>query len=147
MGSQTTPTTTRYRDTIIQMFLDSTTGESYAEGRLKTTRVNDDTVALIAYHKHKIAEYRESDGTVTLFTGHYGQTSETVNRYIARTAALAGEREGRSVIPVETSPDVRARPVTDSAQYIGEYVDIQGSMSDADRMAVREVNDALRSAF
>lgn len=137
-------TTTRVRDSLINMFLDNTSDEVYAEGRLKTERQGD-TLALIAYHREKIAEYDESAGTVTVFAGHHGNVSDTVNRYISRVVKIAGQRNDRDVILTELAPNVRMRPVAQSARNIGQYVRFGGELSPAEKREVRDVNAALKA--
>lgn len=137
-------TTTKVRDSLINMFLDNTEGEVYAQGRLKTVR-NGDTLSLIAYHREKIAEYDEPTGTVTVFAGHHGNVSQTVNRYISRVVKIAGRRNDRQVILTELSPNVRMRPVATAARNIGQYVRFGGELSPAEKREVREVNKALKA--
>lgn len=137
-------TTTRVRDSLINMFLDNTSGEVYANGRLKTVREGD-SLALISYHKEKLAEYDESAGTVTVFAGHHGNVSQTVNRYISRVVKLAGERTDRDVVLTELAPNTRMQPVAASARNIGEYVDFGRPLSDAEKREVRDVNEALKA--
>lgn len=136
-------TTTRKRDSLIQMFLDGTADEVYADGRLKT-RQSGDTIELIAYHREKIAEYHEASGQVTVFAGHHGNVSQTVTRYVSRVVNLAGERNGREVILTELAPNTRLQPAAEAAQFIGEYVGFGRPMSDAERKAVDTVNRNLR---
>lgn len=126
------------------MFLDATVGEVYAEGRLKTVTAGS-SVALVAYHREKLAEYDEESCTVMVFAGHHGNVSETVNRYIARIIKLAGQRQDREVILTELAPNVRYQPVAQSARNIGEYIDFGRSLSDAEKREVRDVNEALKA--
>jgi hypothetical protein len=137
-------TTIRNRDSLINMFLDSTKGEVYAEGRLKTVQEGD-SIALIAYHREKIAEYNESTGNVTVFAGHHGNVSQTVNRYISRVVKIAGKRKDREVILTELAPNVRMQPIAQSARNIGEYVSFGQPLSPAEKREVRDVNAALRA--
>jgi len=139
----TKATTTKNRDSLISMFLDNTDAEVYADGRLKTRR-SGTVLELIAYHREKIAEYDESDGSVTVFGGHHGNVSETVNRYISRVVKMTAKRDNRRVILTELAPNVRMRPIAQSARNIGEYVGFGGKMSPAERREVRNVNSALR---
>ncbi len=139
-----TTTTTKVRDSLINMFLDNTEGEVYANGRLKTVREGE-TLALIAYHREKIAEYHEPSGEVTVFSGHHGNVSQTVNRYISRVVKLAGQRNDRDVILTELSPNVRMRPVATAARNIGQYVRYGGELSPAEKREVRDVNEALKA--
>jgi len=137
-------TTTRVRDSLINMFLDNTEGEVYAEGRLKTISEGS-TVSLIAYHREKIAEYDESIGQVTVFAGHHGNVSQTVNRYISRVVKIAGQRDNHEVILTELSPNTQMRPVATAARNIGEYVRFGGELSPAEKREVRDVNHALKA--
>lgn len=139
-------TTTLVRDSLITMFLDNTEDEVYAQGRLKTRRNSDGTLSLIAYHREVIAEYDEESGRVTVFAGHHGNVSQTVDRYISRVVKLGGQRNGRNVILTETAPTARRQPVSRSAQFIGEYVGHGRPQSPAERKAVRTVNESLKLA-
>ena len=137
-------TTTKVRDSLINMFLDNTEGEVYANGRLKTVQEGN-TISLIAYHREKIAEYNESTGNVTVFAGHHGNVSQTVNRYISRVVKIAGQRTGREVILTELAPNTQMRPVATAARNIGQYVRFGQELSPAEKREVRDVNAALKA--
>lgn len=136
-------TTSHKRDDVIQMFLDATADEVYGYGRLKTRR-SGSVVELIAYHREKIAEYDESSGKVIVHSGHHGNASRTVDRYLSRVIKLAGERSNRDVVLTELAPNTRLQPAAEAAQFIGEYVAFDRSHSPAEKKAVRTVNRALR---
>lgn len=139
----TVNTTTRQRDSLIQMFLDGTADEVYADGRL-VTRETENGVELIAYGWNKIAEYNPQTDTVTLFAGHAGNVSKTVTRYVNVVHEIAGKRESRTVnVIADAAPNV-SRPPAEAAQFIDQYVGFGREMSAAEKKAVDTVNRALR---
>jgi hypothetical protein len=138
-------TTTQTRDTLIQMFLDATSGEVYAQGRLKTQQSGENTVELIAYNWNKIAEYNEATDTVTIFGGHSGNVSQTVTRYVNLVQEMAGKSENHSVnLLADVAPNV-ARPPAQSVQFIDNYRSFSGSPSSVEQWATTVVNRTLRS--
>ena len=108
-------------------------------------RVTRESVQLISYHRELIAEYHEASGRVTVFAGHHGNVSKTVNTYISRVVKLAGERKDREVILTELSPNVRMRPVAVSAENIGNDVGRGRELSGAEKRIQRRKNEALRN--
>jgi hypothetical protein len=64
--TEVNPTTTMNRANLIEMFLDGTAGEVYAQGRLVTQDEGEGVVSLIAYGWNKIAEYDETEQSVTI---------------------------------------------------------------------------------
>jgi len=140
-------TTTQKRDSLIEMFLDSTEGEAYNFGRLFTRSAGENTTELIAYGWNKIAEYNSSTDNVTVYGGHVDNISETVDRYVKRTYESADEREGRTVnLIMDAAPNVGERPPAESAQFINQYKSFSGSDSPVESWASEKVNKAVRSA-
>lgn len=138
-------TTTNKRNQLLEMFLDASGREAYAQGRLKTRRT-EDGVELVAYHEHVLARVNIATDEITLFTGHYGAHSETVDKYISALGRLLNLREGFSVNVLEGhAPTTGHGYVAESGQYIGEYVNPWGQQSPAERNIVQSVNEALRS--
>jgi hypothetical protein len=126
------------------MFLDATPNEVYADGRLKT-EPTENGVQLIAYNQHILAEVNRAADEITLFTGHYGQQSQSVSRYVHFLGKLLNERENFAVTVIgERAPNVSNSWVPDSAQYIGAYISGYDNMSAVERQAYNTVNDALR---
>lgn len=137
-------TTTTNRDSIVQMFLDATSGESYAKGRLVTREAGENRVELIAYGWNKIAEYDESTDTVTLFAGHAGNVSKTVTRYVNLVHEIAGKRQSRTVnVLADAAPNV-GRPPAESAQFIANYRSFSGEPSSVEEWATAVVERALQ---
>lgn len=118
------PTTTRNREEIIQMFLDATPNEVYADGRLYTRPTDDDTIELVAYGNEVLAEVDNGANEVRLYLGHHSTVSRTVTEYVKTLGSVLSMTEGRTVdIRANESPTrgIGAR-VSQSAQYIGKYV-------------------------
>lgn len=136
---------TTKRDSLIQMFLDASDDEVYADGRLYTRRTGENTVELIAYLRHKIAEYDESTNTVTIFAGHEGNVSPTVTKYVRLVREMAGVRESRTMnVLLSAAPNVGDRPPAEAAKFINNYKSFSGSDSSVERWATETVNKALR---
>lgn len=133
------PTTTRKVSTIIEMFADATTGESYAENRLMTRETESGNVALIGYGWQTLAEYDETEDQVTVFFGHKG-VSKTATRWLNKILSIAAER--RNVQISHESPVVRDPPK--ASNYIGEYVRDFKNMSPVEETAVAIVERSLR---
>jgi hypothetical protein len=142
-------TTTENRETLIQMFLDGSSNEVYADGRLITRESGESTVELIAYGWNKIAEYNESTDTVTLFAGHAGNVSKAVTEYVNLVDSISAERESRTLNKIlEAAPNV-ARPPAESAQFIDNYRSFDGNPSSVEEWATdtveRSISDAISS--
>lgn len=133
------PTTTRNVSTIIEMFADATTDESYADNRLMTRETESGNVALIGYGWQKLAEYDESEGQVTVFFGHKG-VSKTVTRWLNKVLNSTVDR--RTVQISHESPVVREPP--EASNYIGHYVGDFKNMSPVEKVAKRIVEKSLR---
>jgi hypothetical protein len=139
-------TTTNVRNDLIEMFLDGTAGEAYANGRLKT--VEDDesgNIQLVAYHESVLAEVTPDGKEVTLFTGHFKAQSRTVTRYIRALGRLLNQRENREVtVLAGHAPTTGYGRCSGAAQYIGEYTSLlSGNLSGAEKKAFKEVNRSL----
>lgn len=144
MTETTNPTTVRNRDSLIQMFLDGTSGEVYADGRL-VTRETEPGVELIAYGWNKIAEYNAETDSVTIFAGHAGNISKTVTGYVNLVHEIAGKRETRSVnLLADAAPNV-GRPPAEAAQFIGNYRSFSRSPSSVEEWATHKIETALHS--
>jgi len=122
------------------MFLDRTTGEVYSHGRLTTTESDNGNVSLIAYGWLKIAEYNESRGVVTVFTGHASIESKTVVQYLNEVADRAEDR-GRDLVLSGESPEV-GRP-NDGVQFIGNYISMSGRKSAVEKDIQQFVRESL----
>ena len=138
-------TTTHEVDALLEMALDATPGEAYNQGRLKTVET-ENGVALVAYHEHILADIDRFAESVTLYTGHHGSHSQTVDKYISRFGFLLNERPDYSVQVLEGyAPTTGHGRVSEAGQYIGEYVSPWGRQSPAERAIVKSVNQALAS--
>ena len=137
-------TTELNRDSLIQMFLDGTSGEVYGDGRLITQDEGEGVTSLIAYGWNKVAEYDEQTDTVTVFAGHAGNISKTVTRYVNLVHEMGGKRETRPVnVLADAAPNV-GRPPAEAAQFIGNYRSFEGKPSSLDEWATEKVNRTLR---
>lgn len=137
--------TTTNRDSLIQMFLDGTSGEVYGDGRLVTQDEGEGVTSLIAYGWNKVAEYDESTDTVTVFAGHAGNISKTVTRYVNLVHEMGGKRQTRTVnVLADSAPNV-GRPPAEAAQFIGNYRSFHGEPSSVEEWATATVNRALRA--
>ena len=137
-------TTTNSTESIIEMFLDGTANEVYAQGRLATVPT-ENGVRLVAYGNEVLADIRGNE--VTLYTGHHGTVSRTVTSYIKQIGSLLNDVENREVTVHENqSPTlgIGAR-ASRSAQFINAYVDFRTELSDVEERAVNQVERAIRS--
>lgn len=131
---------TKNKTAMLDMFLDRTAGEAYADNRL-TTQTNDaGNVELVAYNWLKLAEYNEDREAVTVFTGHREIDSRVVSRYLNDVIRRAEER-GRAVILSGESP-VDGQPNA-GVKYINNYVDFSTPLSSVESGAVAEVRESL----
>lgn len=136
-------TTVRNRDSTIQMFVDGTAGEVYAEGRLVTRSSGEHTTELIAYGWNKIAEYDERSDTVTVYGGHAENISPTVTRYINLVKEIAGKRRSRRVsLLADSAPNV-ARPPAESVQFIENYRSFDNNPSSVEEWATERVEASV----
>lgn len=138
-----TYTTTNTVRTLIEMFIDGTSGEVYNSGRLATVPT-ENGVRLVAYGNEVLAEVREKK--VILFTGHHGEVSKTVTGYIKTLGSALNDFEEREVeVRPNESPTlgIGAR-ASKSAQYIGSYYPFNRDPSNVDQMAAKEVRSALQ---
>lgn len=126
--------------TLLDMFLDRTAGESTQDNRLLTRENDAGNVELIAYGWLKLAEYNESRGAVTIFTGHKSIRSVTVSRHLNDVVSTA-DRRGRDVVLSGESPTVNTP--NEGVRYIGDYVSFDGSHSPVEQAAVSTVVDSL----
>lgn len=118
---------------VVEMFVDRTAGVSTLKNRLQT-RMNDaGNVELVAYGWIVVAEYNESHGIVTVFTGHKSLNSHTVNTYLNDVIRVAKDR-GRDVITTGESPTINTP--NKGTVYIGNYVDMSGDHSPVEQEAV-----------
>lgn len=137
--SETLTTTTHRVQSIIEMFADNTSGETYHRGRLVTREMASGNVALIGYGWMKLAEYDESENHVTVFFGHKSTESKTVSRWLNRILEQTSDR--RNVSISDESPVV-GKP-NDGVRYIGEYVGDFTNLSPVDRGAIEFVENSL----
>lgn len=143
---ETVNTTTMYRDNLIQMFLDGTRNEVYADGRLITRESEENTVELIAYGWNKIAEYDENTDTVTLYTGHAGNVGQTVTTYVEKVKEIAGKRKNRTLSPaIGAAPNV-AEPPAESVRFIDNYRHFSDNPSSVEEWATEQVERAVSIA-
>ena len=135
-------TTTQKRDSLIQMFIDNTSDEVYASGRLATVKRGGKTL-LVAYGQHVLAQ---ADGnTIDLFTGHHSEHSRAVTVYVKRLGSILNDYDNREVHTYEDrAPDIGPNSeVKESAKYIGHYVNFTTAFSAVEKDAVKEVEAAL----
>ncbi len=138
------------RESFISHFLQDSVPESkYARGRMYTRESPDgDGVQLVAYGNEIIAEIDGRD--LTFYTGHHGQVSKTVTRYIKRFGSVLSNTEGLNVDVRREAPTngYVARHINASAaQFISNYVDFREDMSAVEEDAVETVEDALREVL
>ncbi len=134
------------RDSLIQMFLDATDGETYGDGRLITRSTGEHTTELIAYGWNKIAEYNESIDTVTVHAGHAGNVSQTVTRYVNLVREIGAKRRTTRVNTLaDSAPNVSGNIPSDSTQFIGNYKDYEGSDSSLDEWARSTVDADVKA--
>jgi hypothetical protein len=139
-----THTTTYNTEQLIEMFIDETGNEVYADGRLATVPT-ENGVQLVAYGNEIIAEARGKE--IILYTGHYNTVSDTVDGYIETLGSLLNEFENRTVDARETeSPTlgIGAR-ASSAAKYISRYINWETTLSKVEKDAQREVEQALRT--
>jgi hypothetical protein len=137
---------TTSRESLIQMFLDGSANESYNEGRLVTRQSGESTIALIAYGWNKIAEYNATTDTITLFGGHVGNISKTVDGYCKSVFDTAQNRESRTInVVVDAAPNV-SEPPAESVRFINNYKSFSGSDSPVESWASETVDRAVSRA-
>jgi hypothetical protein len=127
-------------DEIVNMFVDRTAGEESNQNRLITRETDSGNVALIGHGWVKLAEYDESRGVVTVFTGHKSINSQTTSRHLNKVVEIA-EQRGRDVVLSGESP-VWDTP-TNATNYINNYVNFSAGRSAVERDAVADVMNAL----
>lgn len=127
-------------DTIVEMFADNTPGESYGQNRLVTRETGNGNVALIGYGWMKLAEYDESEETVTVFFGHKSIKSQTVSRWLNTVMEQTAER--RNVRVSDASPTVDTP--NEGVRFIGSYIGDFERMSAVEHAAVKTVVESLR---
>jgi len=132
-------TTTDEKRTMLEMFADGTTGESYYKQRLVTTETDSGSVALIAYGWIKLAEYNERRGVVTVFTGHRAIESKVLNRWISDVIDVVGER--RDVVVSGESPCVDTP--NEGVKYVGSYIDFSTRLSGVEKSAIKTVEKSI----
>lgn len=135
-------TTTETRDSLIEMFVDNTSREVYASGRLATVERGGKTL-LVAYGQHVLAQ---ADGnTIDFFTGHHSEHSRAVTNYVKRLGSILNDYENREVHTYEDrAPDIGPNSeITESSQYIGHYVNYTTPFSAVEKDAVAQVEAAL----
>lgn len=141
----TTFTTTNSPATLIEMFLDNTSGEVYNQGRL-STRETETGVQLIAYGNEVLA-HLYNDRDIDLYLGHYKQVSPTVSGYIEDLGSLLNDKQSMKVNDLEgVAPTLgEGTRASRSAQYITNYINWTTNLSDVEKDARAEVNRALKS--
>jgi len=143
METTMTQSTTTYNSVeMLEMFVDETSDEIYASGRLCTVERGESTL-LVAYGEKVIA--RATGRTIDLFTGHHSNGSRSVTNYIKRLGSVLNDFENRDVHEYEDlNPTLGPNSeVEDSSQYIGHYVNFTTDFSAVERDAVDEVESAL----
>ncbi len=137
-------TTTNSKETLIEMFLDGSAGEVYRNGRLATVEREND-IALVAYGEHILATIDGYD--VTFYTGHYGEQSKTVTKYVSLVGSLLNDTEERTVRVhgTETPQMGIGSRVAKAGQYISNYVGnvLRTDFSPVEQDARSEVDRAL----
>jgi pyridoxine 5'-phosphate synthase PdxJ len=131
------------RNDLIEMFLDGQAGEVYADGRLRTVET-ENGLALVAYHNEVLARLNQEADSIELYTGHYGQVSQTVTRYIHELGKLLNRREGFDVTVLGGhAPTTGYGRASEAAQFISQYIGSFGDMSGAEERAFEKVQNAL----
>ncbi len=135
-------TTTSNSIEIIEMFIDETSNEIYASGRLCTVERGDSTL-LVAYGNEVIA--RATGKTIEIFTGHHSNGSRTVTEYIKRLGSVLNNFENRDIqVYEDKTPTLGPNSeVEDSLKYTGNYVNFTTAFSPVEKDAVSEVESAL----
>jgi hypothetical protein len=129
------------KNSLFNMFVDRTAGESTLRNRLSTVETDSGNVALIGYGWLKLAEYDESRNIVTVFGGHRAIGSDTTNRHLNEVMDVARER-GRDVVLSGESPTVDTPP--ECVKYIDHFIgDFSNDKSPVDRDAMDSVIEAL----
>lgn len=134
----TMTTTTKNPTTMMEMFIDGTVGESYAENRMLTTENERGNVSLLGFGWQKMAEYDESENHVTIYLGHKG-VSQTMTRWLNNLVEIANQR--RTVTLSYESP-VRQSP-PECVEFIDHYIDMS-DMSPVERDAHNKVIESLK---
>lgn len=129
------------KQSVIEMFVDRTAGESTQANRLITRETENGTIALIAYGWVKVAEYDEERGVVTIFVGHRALESDTVNGYLNDVKEVAQER-GRDYSISGESPEWGQPPSI--VEYIGNYINFRSPESSVERDARNDVIETLK---
>lgn len=135
-------TTTTNSTEIIEMFIDETSNEIYASGRLCTVEQGESTL-LVAYGNEVIA--RATGKTIEIFTGHHSNGSRTVTEYIKRLGSVLNNFENRDVQTYDNKTPTLGpnSEVEDSLKYTGNYVNFTTAFSPVEKDAVSEVESAL----
>lgn len=125
---------------LLEMFVDNTSGETHNENRLITRDAESGNTALIAYGWLKLAEYNEEREAVTVFTGHKSLRSKVVSRWL-NDAVRVAEQRNRDVILSGESPTVDTP--NEGTRFIGNYVSMDGDHSAVEQEAVQTVRESL----
>lgn len=125
---------------MLEKFADRTAGENTLHNRLITRETDSGNVALIGYGWIKLAEYNESRGVVTVFTGHAALRSKTVSRWLNEAIDVAQER-GRDVYVSGESPVVDTP--NDTTHYISSYISFSANKSAVEQDAEQSVRESL----
>lgn len=129
-------------DSLREMFLDATAGESASGGRLKTEELPNGNVGLVGYNWLLLAEIEPATGTVTVYDGHAGNVSKTTTRHINEITADVKNHETREYTRSTQTPILRNPPK--SANYIGEYIGaFANPKSPQDMRAMSDVTESL----
>jgi hypothetical protein len=146
MEETTTTSTTMKRKTILQMFLDATIGEIYAAGRLSTQQ-SGDTVQLVAYGESILAEVERSVDEITLYVGHYGEVSPTVDSYLESLGRHLNERPNFEQVHTTTeAPTTGYGRVSEAGQYITNSLSRFEDRSPAENTYFKRMEGRLREA-
>jgi len=142
METTMTQTTTTNSVEMLEMFVDETSNEIYASGRLCTVERGESTL-LVAYGNEVIA--RATGHTIDLFTGHHSDGSRAVTEYIKRLGSVLNDFENRDVHEYEDKKPTLGpnSEVEDSSKYTGHYVNFTTAFSAVEKDAVAEVESAL----
>lgn len=128
-------------NSLIEMFLDASAGESANQNRLITTTLDSGETALVGYGEKILATYDETENLVTVNLGHKSGGGHTVSRWLNSVAEKAASR--RDVRFSDNAPWF-APPNAESAQYIDSYKSFRGTDSAVERKASAEVVESLR---
>jgi|OM-RGC.v1.026052924 hypothetical protein len=125
----------------VEMFTDATDAEENKSKTLSTVRNADGSISLVSYGWQEIARVDNGANTVTVFVGHYKNSSRTTKSHINLVGTLAYENPMRSLRVSGATPVVGKVPPI--AKFIGHYVNFRSKFSRVEQDAKNEVDTFL----